>query len=324
VSHYPSTIGWYTGICHKPEMIDSSAANSMKLLVTGSSGFVGRHFRSCYGGVPFEDQDGVVDLRDTRRVQSSVATLMPKAVLHLAAQSSVASSFDDPASTFSVNFLGTLNLLQALSAAGFQGVFLYVGSADVYGRTAEADLPTRETQTLRPRSPYAVSKVAAEALCYQWSQTQSFRVVLTRPFNQIGPGQDKRFAIADFARQIVEIRRGNRQASLITGDLDVTRDFTDVRDAVRAYRMLLEKGVNGEIYNICSGQERSLRSLVVELMDIAGVQAELQMNTRRLRANEQRRVVGDPGKLRALVGWVPDIPIATTLTDVLREAEENT
>jgi GDP-D-mannose dehydratase len=123
----------------------------MKLVVTGSSGFVGRHFCSRYGGVPFEDQDGAVDLCDTRRVQSAVAALMPTAVLHLAAQSSVAASFHDPLGTLAVNFLGTLNLLQALSASCFQGVFVYVSSADVYGQTAEADLPTRDSTAVSPQ-----------------------------------------------------------------------------------------------------------------------------------------------------------------------------
>ena len=296
---------------------------SMKLVVTGSSGFVGRHFCSRYGGIPFDDNDGEVDLRDPKRVQSAVAALMPEAVLHLAAQSSVAFSFQDPASIFAVNFLGTLNLLQALSAAEFQGVFLYVGSADVYGRTEEADLPTRETQPLRPRNPYAVSKVAAEALCYQWSQTQNFRIVMTRPFNLIGPGQDRRFAIADFAHQIVEIHSGRRPPFMITGDLDVTRDFTDVRDAVRAYQMLLEKGQNGEVYNICSGHERSLHSLVVELLQIEGVHVELQTDSTRLRPAEQRRVVGDASKIHSMIGWSAEIPLTTTLTDILRKAQES-
>jgi GDP-4-dehydro-6-deoxy-D-mannose reductase len=295
----------------------------MKLVVTGSSGFVGRHFCSRYGGVPFDDQDGEVDLRDSKRVHSAIAALTPEAVLHLAAQSSVALSFQDPASVFGVNFLGTLNLLQALSETKFHGVFLYVGSADVYGRTEEVDLPTRETQPLRPRSPYAVSKVAAEALCYQWSQTQNFRVVLTRPFNQIGPGQDRRFAIADFAHQIVEIRSGRRAPLIVTGDLDVTRDFTDVRDTVCAYQMLLENGQNGEIYNICSGQERSLRSLANKLLQIAGVNAELQTDSARLRPAEQRRMFGDPAKIRDLLGWSPEIPLTTTLTDILRKAQES-
>ena len=303
-------------------MTGSPASDKMKLVVTGSNGFVGRHFCSCYGGVPFTDQDGMVDIRNASRVRSAIAALMPDAVLHLAAQSSVASSFNDPASTFSVNLLGTLNLLQALSAAGFQGVFLYVGSSDVYGRTPEAELPTKETQRLRPLSPYAVSKVAAEALCYQWSQTQNFRIVLTRPFPHIGPGQDKHFAIPNFAHQIVEIRKGIRPPVLVTGDLDITRDFTDARDTTRAYRMLLVKGVNGEIYNICSGQERSLRSMVEELLQIEGVHAELQVSAARLRPTEQRRVIGDPARINAL-GWAPQIPLRTTLSDVLRYTEEN-
>lgn len=303
-------------------MTESSAPGAVKLMVTGSSGFVGRHFCSVYGGTPFQDRNGVVDLCDPKRVQSAVAELMPQAVLHLAAQSSVAASFQDPGATFAVNFGGTLNLLQALSAEGFQGVFLYVGSADVYGRVAETDLPNKETQPLRPRSPYAVSKVAAEALCYQWSQTNDIRVVLTRPFNQIGPGQDSRFAIASFAHQIVGIRRGQRPPRLITGDLDATRDFTDVRDTVRAYQMLLENGRNGEIYNICSGTERSLRSVLEELLQIADVEAELQTDPARLRAAEQRRVIGDCTKIRAELGWTPEIPFRTTLTDILQKAEE--
>ena len=297
--------------------------NPMKMLVTGHDGFVGSHFCSAYGGIPLADHEGLVDLRDAARVHSAIAALAPEAVLHLAAQSSVAQSFRDPMETLSINFLGTLNLLQALSAAGFQGVLVYVGSADVYGKVSEAELPARETHSLRPRSPYAVSKAAAEALCYQWSQTESFRIVLTRPFNQIGPKQDSRFAIAGFARQIVEIRRGARPPVLVTGDLDVTRDFTDVRDAVRAYRILLESGKNGEVYNICSGRERTLRSLVVKLLKIAGVQAELQIDSALLRATEQRRMVGDSTKINEGLGWAPEIPMDKTLQDLLNEMERD-
>jgi GDP-4-dehydro-6-deoxy-D-mannose reductase len=263
-----------------------------------------------------------VDLRDAERVRCAVAALMPEAVLHLAAQSSVAASFEDPAMTFAVNFSGTLNLLQALSAEGFRGCFLYVGSADVYGRVAETELPTKERQPLRPRSPYAVSKVAAEALCYEWSQTQDFRVVLTRPFTQIGPGQDERFAVAGFAQQIARIKSGRQTAVLTVGDLDVTRDFTDVRDTVSAYHELLEEGENGEIYNVCSGRERTLRSLVEEMLQIAGVGVEMESSAGRLRPTEQRRMVGDPGKIKEQLDWEPEIPLTTTLTDILRAAED--
>jgi GDP-4-dehydro-6-deoxy-D-mannose reductase len=308
----------------KTTMDNSPVSVPANILVTGSNGVVGRHFCSRYGGAPLADRNGPVDIRDSERVYATIASLMPDAVLHLAAQSSVASSFENPAVTYEVNFLGTLNVLEALSRIGFKGVFLYVGSADVYGKTEEPELPTRETQPLRPRSPYAVSKVAAEALCYQWSQTQSFRIVLTRPFNQIGPGQRARFAIADFAHQIVRISRGRQQPILTTGDLDVTRDFTDVRDTVHACRMLLESGENGEVYNICSGRERSLRSLVDGLLQVAGVKVELKLDPGRLRPAEQRRVVGDPGKIRAHIGWTPEIELETTLTDILKEVKANT
>jgi GDP-4-dehydro-6-deoxy-D-mannose reductase len=295
----------------------------MKTLVTGSNGFVGRHFCAQHGGVALNDQEGEVDLRDAVRVRDAVQSIDPEAVLHLAAQSSVAASFSHPEETFAVNFFGTLNLLQALSAIGYQGTFVYVGSADVYGCTSENDLPTRETQPLRPRSPYAVSKVAAEALCYQWSQTGNFRIVLVRPFNLIGPGQSIRFALSDFANQIAQIRRGNRKPSLVTGALDVTRDFTDVRDAVRAYNMLLEEGQSGEIYNICSGQERSLRSMVEKLISIAGIKVELETSTARLRPTEQQRAYGDPGKIYAHLGWKAEIPVEETLSEILRETEKS-
>ena len=263
-----------------------------------------------------------MDLRDAARVCSAVAAIAPDAVLHLAAQSSVAQSFNDPLTTISVNFLGTLNLLQALSEIRFEGVFVYVGSADVYGKVPEADLPVKETDPLRPRSPYAVSKVAAEALCYQWGQTEKFRIVLTRPFNQIGPGQDGRFAIADFARQIVEIRRQTRSPVLVTGNLEVTRDFTDVRDTVRAYHLLLQSGQNGEAYNICSGRERTLRSMLVSLLEVAGVKAEIRVDPTRLRQSEQQRMAGDPGKLYKATGWTPEISMEKTLIDLLSKIEK--
>jgi GDP-4-dehydro-6-deoxy-D-mannose reductase len=298
-----------------------SATNLTKTLVTGSKGFVGQHYCSRFGGVPLSDDRGDVDLCDAPRVLAAVDSLRPDAVLHLAAQSSVASSFKDPAATFAVNFLGTLNLLQALSAIGFHGAFLYVGSADVYGHVPDTELPVVEARPLFPRSPYAVSKVAAEAICYQWSQTEGIKIVLSRPFNQIGPGQDTRFAIADFARQIAEIRLGKRSPVLITGDIDVTRDFTDVRDAVRAYHLLLETGKNGETYNICTGQDRSVRALIEEMFRIAGIDAELRPDPSRLRPVEQRRMAGDPGKIREQSGWVAEIPLRKTLSDILQDAE---
>jgi GDP-4-dehydro-6-deoxy-D-mannose reductase len=293
-----------------------------RLLVTGGDGFVGTTFRAAFGGRPLNDVDGTVELRDSARLQRAIAQEQPEAVLHLAAQSSVAASFEDPFETIEINFLGTLNLLQALRAAKFRGVFVYVGSADVYG-AVEPGVPTREDHPLRPRSPYAVSKVAAEALCYQWSQTEEFRIVLARPFNQIGPGQNPRFAIPNFARQVIEIKYGRSAPVLVTGDLDVKRDFTDVRDTVRAYAALLEDGKDGEVYNICSGQERSIRSLVEGMLSAAGVTAEFQVDPARVRPNEQRSMLGDRSKVESQLGWAPGISLSQTLSDILRERDQD-
>jgi GDP-4-dehydro-6-deoxy-D-mannose reductase len=303
-------------------MVTQCAIDSARVLVTGHNGFIGSHYSKRYGGIPLIDREGMVDLCDGERVKTAVASIAPDAVLHLAAQSSVAESFENTEATFDINFHGTFKLLQALRTARFKGVLLFVGSADAYGRVREEDLPTLETQPLRPRSPYAVSKVAAEALCYQWSQTEDFRIVIARPFNQIGPGQDLRFALPNFAAQIKEIAAGKRRPELITGNIDVTRDFTDIRDTVRAFHMLMESGHNGEAYNICSGQEISMRSLLVDMLRLAGVAAELKIDPDRLRPNEQRRMVGSAKKIGDEVGWYPQIQLEKTLSDILNTVEK--
>jgi GDP-4-dehydro-6-deoxy-D-mannose reductase len=220
-----------------------------------------------------------------------------------------------------VNFVGTLNLLEALKAVGFNGRFLFVGSGDCYGIVTPEALPIGEVHPLRPRSPYAVSKAAAEALCYQWSQSETMEIVMTRSFNHIGPGQSERFVISDFARQVVEIRKGARAATIRTGDIDVTRDFTDVRDVVRAYLLLLEAGAGGEVYNVCSGSERSIRALLDRLLQLAGVEATIEQDPARLRPSEQRRVFGDPRKLERDTGWTRAYALDTTLEDILNDWE---
>jgi GDP-4-dehydro-6-deoxy-D-mannose reductase len=199
---------------------------------------------------------------------------------------------------------------------------LFVGSGDTYGQVSEAALPVREDHPLRPRNPYAVSKVAAEALCYQWSQTSGFEIVMVRPFNHIGPGQSPRFAIADFAKQVMEIRLGRRAPVLQVGDIDVTRDFTDVRDVVRAYGMLLEQGRNGGIYNVCSGREYRVRDLLRQLITLAGVEAMIEQDPARLRRAEQRRMVASFETLHRDIGWQPLIPMKESLQDLLNDWEK--
>ncbi|OCB03890.1 NAD-dependent dehydratase, partial [Acidithiobacillus ferrivorans] len=224
--------------------------------------------------------------------------------------------------TFDINFYGTLNLLEALQSIGFRGRMLFVGSGDTYGQVPEAALPVREGHPLHPRNPYAVSKVAAEALCYQWSQTSGFEIVMARPFNHIGPGQSPRFAITDFARQITEIRLGQRPPVLQVGDIDVTRDFTDVRDVERAYALLLEKGRNGGVYNVCSGREHSIRELLQRLIALAGVVVRIDQVPARLRPAEQRRMVASFEALHRDTGWQPLIPIEQSLQDLLNDWEK--
>ena len=289
----------------------------MQLLATGLSGFVGSHCAQQLGAVDLLHEGRLADLRDRAEVAAAVGRIRPDAVIHLAAQSSVAVSIEDPALTHQVNVEGTLNLLLALEAAGFHGRMLYIGSGDAYGAVPEGQLPITEAHPFEPLNPYARSKAEAEALCREWSRRGPFEIVMARPFNHIGPGQSTQFAVADFARQIVACRDGKGPARLSVGDIDTTRDFTDVRDIVRAYGMLLQSGRNGEAYNVCSGVERSLREIIAELCGICGVRVDIEVNPLRLRPSEQRRMYGSFAKLDADTGWSPAVPFVQTLQDIV-------
>lgn len=288
-----------------------------RVLLTGANGFVGRYMQACLPCISLADAQGTVDIRDAARIEAAVRHIQPDAVVHLAAQSFVPESFKNPLEAFNVNFFGTFNLLHALKSVGFGGRMLFVGSGDMYGLVAPEALPVTESQPLRPRNPYAVSKVAAEALCYQWSQTEGFDIVMARPFNHIGPGQSARFAVADFARQIVEIKRGQMTPVLNVGDIDVTRDFTDVRDVARVYALLLSKGLNGVVYNVCTGLERSLRGMIEQLLKISGVTASIEQEAARLRPSEQRRIVGSNARLVQDTAWQPELSLEQSLRDLL-------
>ena len=289
----------------------------MTILLTGASGFVGSYLQKVLPSMPLEDESGIIDIREADRLESALKRCKPNSVIHLAAQSFVPASFEDPETTFDINFKGTFNLLKALKKAEFSGIMIYVSTGDVYGRVHSVDLPIHEDHPLRPRNPYAVSKVAAEALCYQWSQTESFKILIVRPFNHIGPGQAANFVVSNFAKQILEIKRGTIDPIINVGDIEVTRDFTDVRDIVRAYSLLLEYGKNGEAYNVCSGKERTIRDLLDIMLSLSKVEVEIRKDVSRMRPSEQRRVRGDFSKLKSDTGWSPQIPLEQTLTDVL-------
>jgi len=295
-----------------------------RLLVTGLSGFVGatiaRVLQTTAHGQRWTLANiaATLDLREQGAVSQLIAQQRPDAVIHLAAQSAVPESFRDPETTLQVNIIGTLHLLRALEAAQFRGRMLYVGTGEVYGLVPEAELPVSETRLPRPRNPYAVSKLAAEALCWQYHVSRGMDIVLARPFNHIGAGQSDRFAVSDFARQVADIAQGRQPPVLRVGDLDVTRDFTDVRDVVEAYLALLERGHAGEIYNVCSGAEHSLSSILQALMDLAGVEAKIETQVERMRPSEQRRMRGDASKIFTATGWKASTPISVSLRAALQ------
>jgi GDP-4-dehydro-6-deoxy-D-mannose reductase len=294
-----------------------------KLLVTGLNGFVGGHLQTLLASISDGPWQLLAtkphDLLDTATLDAWLQDECPDAVIHLAGQTFVPEAFRDPQRTLEVNLLGTLNLLQALKRRGFSGTFLYVSSGDVYGQVAEGDLPVVETLAPRPRNPYAVSKVAAELLCQQWSYTEPWRIIVARPFNHIGPGQGESFVIPSMARQLVRVRQGLQPAQLAVGDVDVTRDFLDVKDVLKAYLALLEHGRNGEIYNVCSGVEQRVRDLIMQMAHLAGVEVDLLQDASRMRLSEQRRVVGCSKKLQKETGWKPGTSITETLQSVLSD-----
>jgi len=292
----------------------------MRILLTGSEGFVGRCFQAEIPCIPLVDAEGrTIDIRNFSAISSFIAQADFDAVLHLAGKSFVMDSFKNPREIFEVNLMGSLNLLMALQEGGFRGRFLYVGSGEEYGLVREGQLPITEEQLLKPRSPYAASKIAAEAFCYQMSLNAEFEILMARPFNHIGPGQSERFVIAGLAKQLVQIKLGLQDPKIFVGNIEVTRDFTDVRDIVRAYKLLLEKGSSGEVYNVCSGREYRIRDLLEKMLEIAGVNVEIAVDPVRLRAAEQKRALGSFQKLNRATGWSPSIPIEKSLGDILSD-----
>jgi GDP-4-dehydro-6-deoxy-D-mannose reductase len=297
---------------------------SRRLLVTGRHGFVGGILAQMLEQAPYATQWELaeispdLDLRDAGAALTLVESTRPDVVIHLAAQSAVPESFRDPAGTFQINLLGTLNLLQALKRQQFSGRMLYVSSGDVYGLVPATELPAREDRVPQPRNPYAVSKLAAEALCAQWAMTDALDVVIARPFNHIGPGQSERFAISDFARQIASIKVRSQAPTVRVGNIAVSRDFTDVHDIVAAYFALIERGRVGEIYNVCSGRETSVRDLLNQLIALSGVAITVAQEEARVRHAEQPRMVGDAQKILQHTGWWAQTPIESSLRAALQ------
>jgi GDP-4-dehydro-6-deoxy-D-mannose reductase len=309
----------------------------MTLLLTGAAGFVARHFvEHARGASPGLEILGVVrphggaaatvaggvrtveaDLCDPAAVDAIFAQFSPTAILHLAGQSSVHQSWLDPGGTLRNNVLGIVNLLDAVRRRGLAPAVLVVGSAEEYGAVDPGEVPLTETALLRPTSPYAVSKVAQGLVAVECGGAAGMRVVRTRTFHHTGPGRGEAFAESSFARQIAEIEAGLRPPVLQVGNLEAVRDFTDVRDVVKAYWALLEKGAPGQVYNVCSGRGRRIRELLDTLLSLCRVDVEIAVDPARLRPSDLPVLVGDPSRLKAATGWEPSIDLKDTLAELL-------
>ena len=242
--------------------------------------------------------------------------MQPEYIVHLAGQSNVPESFADPEATLSNNILSTLHLLDACRIHAPTARILIVSSNEVYGPTPPEAQPLREDRPLHPVNPYAVSKAAQEMLALQYAHSYDLDVVVARPFNHIGPGQTDRFVVSAFARQIVEIERGERQ-EIAVGNLDAARDFTDVRDVVRAYALLLEKGASGGIYNIGSGAAVRIADVLNILCELAHVSVTIERDPARLRPSDAPVMMGDTTRLRHATDWEPHISLIESLGDIL-------
>jgi GDP-4-dehydro-6-deoxy-D-mannose reductase len=310
----------------------------MRVLITGFTGFVGSHladFLMARGDVEVfgthrwrSRMDNVehlrervrfveCDVRDATAVRRVLRDVRPDRIFHLAAQSYVPTSWLAPAETLSGNVLGQLNLFEAMRELDLPARVHIAGSSEEYGLVLPDEIPIREENPLRPLSPYGVSKVAQDLLAYQYWRSYGFHVVRTRGFNHTGPRRGEVFVTSNFARQVAEIEKGKREPVVSVGNLDSVRDFTDVRDMVRAYWMSLESGTAGEVYNVCSGRGYTARQVLEILLDLAHVKVSMQEDPARMRPSDVTLLLGDCSKFQRATGWQPTIPFEVTLEDLL-------
>lgn len=301
----------------------------MRVLVTGADGFVGRHLVAALRSAGHRVVEAVLrpaaesgpgirrlDVTDAAACRAVFRDTRPTHVVHLAAVSSVKFSLDHPEATERINVGGTRNILAAARALAPLPRVLLIGSSDEYGINDGNPLAECPVSALHPTSPYARSKVEVERLVEAEPYLRAM-TIRTRSFPHFGPGQSTLAVTAYFASIIVAIERGEHRPVLPVGNLDVIRDYTDVLDVVRAYTLLLERGAPGEVYNVCSGRGVAIRTLLEQLIALAGVPLRIEADATRLRHNEIPKLVGDYTKLRKTTGWEPTIPLADSLRDIL-------
>jgi GDP-4-dehydro-6-deoxy-D-mannose reductase len=311
----------------------------LRILITGITGFVGSHLAEyllqkndtdeIYGIYRWrsrtENLHNILDkikmvecdLLDSGSVRAMMEKVKPDRIFHLAAQSYVLSSWHAPADTISNNILGQVNILEAMKELNLNCRVQIAGSSEEYGLVKIEETPIKETNPLRPLSPYAVSKVGQDMLAYQYYKSYGFHLIRTRAFNHSGPRRGDVFVESNFAKQIVDIEKGKAEPVVMVGNLDAERDFTDVRDVVKAYDLAIENAIPGDVYNICSNNAYSIREILDILLSKSNVKIEIKTDPARLRPSDVPLLLGDYSKINKLTGWKPEIPFEKTLEDLL-------
>lgn len=310
-----------------------------KALITGITGFAGSHLAELllnedlevWGTTrPRSKTDNLdliknqlhledADLLDSHSLYSIVSKIKPDYIFHLAAQSFVQSSWASPANTMELNIVATVHLFEAVRRAELNSVIQIACSSEEYGLVYENELPIKETNPLRPQSPYAVSKVAMDYLGYQYFMSYGLKIIRTRGFNHTGPRRGEVFATSSFAKQIAEIEKGVKEPVIEVGNLDALRDWTDVRDVVKGYLLSVEKGQPGEVYNICSERTIKIGDMLDLLISMSSVKTKIKIkeDPTRMRPSDVPVLLGDCTEFRKATGWKPEIPFEQTMKDLL-------
>lgn len=308
-----------------------------KALITGITGFVGSHLAEyllaeglevhgiCRWRSKMENVEKIkdqlvmreADLLDAHSIYKITEEIKPDFIFHLAAQSYVMSSWQSPANTLEVNTTGAINLFEAVRKVGLNCPVQIACSSEEYGKVFPQETPIKETNPLRPLSPYAVSKLAMDYLGYQYHESYNINIIRTRGFNHTGPRRGEVFAESTFAKQIAEIEKGKREPIVMVGNLEAKRDYTDVRDMVKGYFFAVQKCEPGEVYNICSGKAWKIGEVLNYLLSLSKTKIEVKEDPDRMRPSDVPILIGDNSKFVAATGWKPEIPMEKTLEDLL-------
>lgn len=311
-------------------------------LITGANGFVGRHLGNVLAsddnvvyGISRRIPDDLVaehpavvyeqcNLTDHASVFEMLKNIKPDCIFHFAAESSVAASWKSPINILNNNLISQTNIFEAIRELELPAKIVIACSSEEYGLIRKSDLPVNETCCFNPLSTYAVSKVAQDMLAYQYYKSYNMDIIRVRSFNLTGPGQSTSYALSSFAKQIADIEKGLAKNVISVGNLNVKRDYTDVRDAVKAYYQMALKAKPGTVYNLCSGNAYSLKDLLDFLVSMSDVNINIKVDKQKFRPSDLPIMLGDNTKIRTEIGWMPEIDIHNTLTDLLNYWRNNT